>query len=61
MGGSGCIKISVICENNFEWRDKAEDLVEDLGALRIKEVRVTRSARSEASNVARAKALPSIS
>lgn len=42
MGGSGCIKSSVICENNFRWEDKVEDLVEDLGALRIKEVRVTR-------------------
>ena len=45
MGGFGCIKKGVICENNFRWKDKVEDLVEDLGALRIKEVRVTRRAR----------------
>ena len=44
MGGFGCIKKGVICENNFRWKDKVEDLVEDLGALRIKEVRVTRHA-----------------
>ena len=44
MGGFGCIKKGVICENNFRWKDEVEDLVEDLGALRIKEVRVTRRA-----------------
>ena len=50
MGGFGCIKKGVICEKYFRWKDKVEDLVEDLNVLRIKEVRV-----------ARAKALPSIS
>ena len=42
MGGSGRIKRGVICEKYFRWKDKVEDLVEDLNVLRIKEVRVTR-------------------